>query len=432
MNGRDSFSLINGNFTDGRSGFIQDGALRIERGKIVWSGPSDDLPPFPDPPIDLGGRLVIPGMVNPHHHLYSTFATGLAPRGKTETFLQILENMWWHLDNNLDEESLYYSAVIGIMDAIRHGVTTIFDHHASMSFVSGSLSTIGRAFEKTGIRGLLCFETSDRHGDLEVRKHIDENLQFWEEHRSKDFVKGCFGLHANLTLSEETLEEITKVRPPEMPIHIHCGESMEDMDYCVELGYTGPVERLERHGLLDSRSLLIHAIHLSAEDRKIIRRISPVIVSNPESNANNRVGTLNRRETGPFILGTDGMGCDMIRTLRSHYLLGGEDRETPETLRKIFFDWSHEAERKFFPLEKGILPGCHADLAVLDYVPLSGISRDNLMFHLIFGAGSGKSWMTISRGQIIWHDGHFPFLDEEEILQDAKRSAKALHKRFNS
>lgn len=425
------FSLIHGTFTDGRTMFIQDGAARVEDGKILWIGPSHELPPYPEECIDLGGRLVLPGLLNPHHHLYSHFATGLTPKGRTDTFLQILENLWWHLDNNLDEESLYFSALTGIMDAVKCGVTTIFDHHASMSFVSGSLATIGRAFKNTGIKGLLCYETSDRHGDLAVQEHIRENIDFWNKHSSSDHIRGCFGLHANLTLSEETLRTIGNIRPSGMPIHIHCGESEEDLDYCVEMGYTGPVDRLFSHGLLDGSSILVHAIHLSGRDIDIIRKLSPVVVSNPESNANNRVGYINRSETGSFILGTDGMGCDMIQTLRSHYLLGGESRETPERIMDLFFDRPYEVLNMYFPGRGGLYKGSPADMAVMDYVPLSDISRENLAFHLIFGAGSSRAWMTISDGRIIWRDGQFPFLNESEILEEAGKAAKALHKRFN-
>lgn len=430
MENEGKFSLVNGIITDGNSIFLDDGAVQIENGIITWIGPAKDLPENRGTEIDLGGRLMIPGLVNPHHHLYSYFATGLAPRGATDSFLQILENLWWHLDRNLDEEGIYYSALAAIMEAVRYGVTTIFDHHASMSCVSGSLPIIGKAFEDVGIKGLLCYETSDRHGDLEVARHIRENMAFWEQQKASRIIKSCFGLHANLTLSEESLRAVREIKPPEMPIHIHCGEASEDLDYCVELGYTGPVDRLYSHGLLDSRSLLVHAIHLSSNDLEIIREISPVVIHNPESNANNRVGYMNREQIRNFILGTDGMGCDMVQTLRSYYLLGKGNQESFENMRKLFFDRPKDILNLYFPGAGNLQPGNKADLAVLDYIPLSPLSRDNIISHLIFGARSARSWMTISDGRIIWKENHFPFLDEEKISTRTKSASRKLRKRF--
>jgi cytosine/adenosine deaminase-related metal-dependent hydrolase len=87
-------------------------------------------------------------------------ATGLSPIGPVNNFTQILENLWWHLDKTLDEESIYYSAIYGLMQSIRYGVTTVFDHHASMSSVSGSLSLIENAFRDVGLKGVLCYEIS--------------------------------------------------------------------------------------------------------------------------------------------------------------------------------------------------------------------------------------------------------------------------------
>ncbi len=430
MENMDKFYLTHGTITDGNSIFIEDGAIQIDNGTMTWIGPGEEMEDPQGFEIDMGGRMLIPGLINPHHHLYSYFATGLAPCGETGTFLQILENLWWHLDRNLDEESVYYSALAAVMDAVRYGITTIFDHHASMSWVSGSLSTLGKAFDTVGIRGLLCYETSDRNGDLEVAKHIRENIDFWKQHRDSDNLKGCFGLHANLTLSEETMEAIAEMKPPGMPIHIHCGEAEEDLDYCVELGYTGPVDRLYSHGLLDERSILAHAVHLSTKDLEILREISPVLVSLPESNANNRVGSMNREKLNSFVLGTDGMGCDMIQTLRSYYLLGNGNQESFEEMRKLFFDRPQKVLNLYFPGMGTLEPGNTADLAILNYIPLSPVSRENVISHLIFGARSARSWMTISRGRIIWREEHFPFLNEKEILVNTKKAVKALRKRF--
>ena len=175
--------------------FIPDGEIIILNGKISSVGDrirhNDEIKT-----IDLGGRILLPGFINPHAHLYSSLSTGLSPKGPTGSFNEILSNLWWPLDLALNEETVYASALCGVIDAVKHGVTCIFDHHASMNYVSGSLSEIERAFRLAGIKGVLCFETSDR-GPSELSSHISENLDFIESHSDDSLIKGAFGLHAN-------------------------------------------------------------------------------------------------------------------------------------------------------------------------------------------------------------------------------------------
>ena len=420
----------NGVVTDGLNLLLDNGAILINGENIEKIGKTDEIKEEGIDFIDVEGRLIIPGLVNFHHHLYSSLAVGLSPHGKTENFIHILENLWWRLDSALDEDSVYYSALLGIIDSIKYGVTTIFDHHASMNYVSNSLFTIESAFKLAGIKGVLCFETSDRMGKEEVQKHIDENLEFYRAHEDSLSIKGMFGLHANLTLSDKTLKKISHMKPEKMPIHVHCGEDITDLDYCIKQGYRGVVDRLYKFGLLNSTSILAHAVHLSEEDYGILENIKPIVVSNPESNANNREGKMDRRQIKRFVLGTDGMSGDMIGTLRSLYLLGEGIQESLDEMKKIFFNYQYDILRKFFP-ETGIFEkGGKADIAVLDYIPITPVELNNLTSHLIFGVKGCKVHMTISNGNILYKEGRITFLDENKIIEESKRVTKELHKRY--
>ncbi|MCK4526923.1 amidohydrolase family protein [candidate division WOR-3 bacterium] len=424
---QDEYILGNGIVTDGISLFLKDGAIHIQDKIIKEVGRTEDIKIDDIEFIDAGGRLIIPGLLNPHHHLYSSLAVGLIPKGDTDNFEKILMNLWWRLDKVLDEHSIYYSALTGIIDSIKHGVTTIFDHHASMKWVKGSLSVIEKAFTQGGIKGVLCFETSDRMGIDEVTKHIEENLGFWEKHQSSDSIKSVFGLHANFTLSDKTLKKVSKRIPEELSIHIHCGEDQLDLNYCKDMGYSGPVHRLNEFGLLKKSSILAHCIHLSGEDYSLIKKVKPIIVSNPESNANNNVGSMDLIRIKRYLLGTDGMTGDIIKTLRSHYLLRQGE---VEGLKDIFFGYRYEVQREFFPQVHGFRKGKKADIAVLDYIPKTPIDLENLISHLIFGFEGGNVYITIADGKILYRDGSITFLDEEEINREAKRVSKDLWRRF--
>jgi cytosine/adenosine deaminase-related metal-dependent hydrolase len=421
------FTLTNATITDGHSFLVENGAIAIQDGKFTFIGKSADLPFRTAETIDLQGRLVLPGLLNPHHHLYSALATGLAPKGPTPNFNLILGNLWWHLDQNLDDESIYYSALHGLMQSIKYGVTTIFDHHASMNAVSGSLEIIEKAFRELGLKGLLCYEISDRMGEAAAQSQIDENIGFWEDHRWDSQVKGLFGLHANFTLNEKTLSLIRQQKPADLPIHIHCGEDKADWQYCIDQGYAGPVDRLNEFSLLSKDSFLIHCIHLSEKDYDLIHDIQPVVISNPESNANNNVGVMDVEKIEKYMLGTDGMTGNILGTMRSHFLLRNGKIDNP---LRIQFEYPLEIIRRFFPDAGTLAVEKRADLAITDYITVTDIRLDNLFYHLIFGVQGRPMYMTIAGGKILYKNGEFQTVDEYELTKRVFEVARQLHRKF--
>mgnify|MGYP006280656671 FL=1 len=218
-----NYTIGNALITDGHSLFYENGTIRIEDGKIAAIGSSDEMKNAKGEFIDAGGRVIIPGLLNPHHHLYSRFAVGIVPLGPTDKLSNILKNLWWPLDRVLDAETIYYSALSGVFDSVKYGVTTIFDHHASNNYVRGSLDLIKKAFEEVGIKGGLSFEISDREGEDVFQKQLEENLIFYQESVDSILTTGMMGLHANFTLSNDSLKAIREAKPERMPIHIHCG-----------------------------------------------------------------------------------------------------------------------------------------------------------------------------------------------------------------
>ena len=380
--------------------------------------------------VDCGGRMLLPGLLNAHHHLYSALAAGLAPAGPMGTFPQILENLWWRLDAAHDHESIYYSTVVGLLDAVAQGCTTVIDHHASMGQVTGSLATMARAFREVGVRGVLCFETSERSGLPAVGDHLAENVEFAESVRDDEMLAGMLGLHANITLSRETLQRITRERPAGLPIHVHVGEAPEDLAFCREDGFAGPVARLDEFGLVERESFLIHGIHLDEADRGVIERVEPVIVTNPQSNANNGVGRFDPAITRRYLLGSDGMTNDMIATLRYHYLALQEGRRGINRLGDTFFGYAREVRERFFPGTGALRPGARADLVVLEYAPVTPITAENALMHLIFGARGARARLTMVDGRVLFEEGAWRTVDAEAIAREVRGAAARLHARF--
>jgi cytosine/adenosine deaminase-related metal-dependent hydrolase len=146
---------------------INNGTVAIQAEKILETGSSKVLmEKYPEEEIlDAHGSFVLPGNICAHTHFYSAFARGMAiPGDPPSGFLEILEKLWWTLDKTLTMDAVKYSALVCQIDAIRHGTTTLIDHHASPNALEGSLSEIRKTVEESGLRAALCYEVTDRDG----------------------------------------------------------------------------------------------------------------------------------------------------------------------------------------------------------------------------------------------------------------------------
>jgi cytosine/adenosine deaminase-related metal-dependent hydrolase len=150
--------------------------------------------------LDAHSQYVMPGNICAHTHFYGAYARGMAiPGPAPNDFPEILQKLWWPLDRSLDAESIRYSALPCLVDAIRHGTTTLIDHHASPNAIDGSLDILGDEVEKAGLRAVLCYEVTDRDGEDKMKAGINENIRFIKKEKSP-LLAGTFGLHASLTL----------------------------------------------------------------------------------------------------------------------------------------------------------------------------------------------------------------------------------------
>ena len=119
---------------------LDDYAILIQQGVIKEIGPNAELVEKygEEEQINAHSQYVMPGNICAHTHFYGAYARGMAIHGSApDAFPQILEKLWWPLDKALNPEAVKYSALICLIDAIRHGTTTLIDHHASPNCIDG-------------------------------------------------------------------------------------------------------------------------------------------------------------------------------------------------------------------------------------------------------------------------------------------------------
>ncbi len=356
---------------------------------ILSTGLMKDYIPQGEETIDCQGHLVLPGFCLLHTHIYSTFARGLVLPTQIKTFQDTLDQIWWKLDRNLDLSMVYHSGIVFAHQALRHGITTLFDHHASGAIL-GSLDALNQAVVKTaGMRGCFCFETSDR---FSIPECIEENQTFYQRHQDA-FSRGMFGLHSSLSLSDETLLEVKK-QLREMPIHIHVAESSYEQAMAQHHHHKRAVERLEEFSLIQPHSLLVHGLFLSENEKKILKHRQAHVVVNPTSNQNNGVGfptpiELNN-EGIPVLIGNDGMSQAITPEYKSLYLLTKLKHFSPEAYSlddlKSSIIQGYAYTSQCFNIQVGrIQSGYHSDLQIIPYDYPTPLNQENIMGHLVYG-----------------------------------------------
>ena len=353
--------------------------------------------------VDAAGGVIMPGFINAHTHIYSGLARGLSIEGHNPTnFLEILEGMWWNIDRHLTLSGTRASAWATILDCIRNGVTTIFDHHASFCEIPGSLFAIRDVAKEAGIRACLCYEVSERDGEEKTRPGIRENADFakWALEADDPMIKAMFGGHALFTL----------------------------------------VNRLLYNGILGERTLLGHCIHVSPAEMDIIKETGTMVVNNPESNMGNAVGcapVLQMMQKGITVgMGTDAYTHDMLESMKVFLIIQRHNAALPnvawgEDVTMQFTNNRLIAE-KYFGVPLGILKeGAAADVIVMDYKPFTPFSDANIDGHMLFGMNGRNCRTTVINGRLLYHDRKFVDLDEESINARILEQSKLLWGELN-
>lgn len=409
--------------------------LRISGDRIAGLGA--DLAPAPgDEVVELDGAVVMPGLVVGHHHLYSALARGM-PFPATDPpkdFHETLQKIWWRLDRALSPETNYLSALAGALDAVRFGVTAVVDHHASPLAVEGSLDAIARGLAEVGLRGLLCYETSDRDGPAVAQAGLAENLRFQRARRSDPLLRGMIGAHASFTLGDRTLEALAQACADSgAGLHLHLLEDAADRTLSLARHGADPVTRLAERGLLTPRALLVHGVHLTPEEIRRLREAGVFFAHNARSNMNNRVGAAPVRALGDrVVLGTDGIDGDLLAEARAAYFRGRE-HSPPLDLGQVtaMLGASSALLEAYFEAPFGRLDvGAVADLVVLGYDPPTPLTAENLAGHLGFGWGAHLVRSVLVAGRFVFRDGAYTRIDPAEALRRTRAGAAALWKKL--
>jgi putative selenium metabolism protein SsnA len=428
---------------DATNPYIEDGCVAFEGNVIVEIGNTNELMnKYADAEfINAKGKVIMPGMINTHHHIYSSFARGMASESAAN-FSEILEKLWWKLDKTLTLEDTKYSAYATLIDCIKNGTTTIFDHHASPFAAKDSLFTIAEVSKELGIRSSLCYEVSDRDGEAVLMEGIKENADFikYANNNDQDMLKGMFGLHASFTLSDASLDKCREAMEGlNAGYHVHTAEGIDDLYDSLRNHGKRVVQRLMDFDILGEKSIAVHCIHTNGAEMEMLKATNTNVVHNPESNMGNAVGcspVIEMMKRGVRVgLGTDGYTSDMFESMKvaniihKHHLC--DPRVAWAEVPEMLFENNRKIAAAYFNKPLGILKeGAYADIIVVDYIPHTPMNGNNFNSHVLFGMTGRAVDTTIINGKVLMQERKLLIADEEEILARSRELSNKLWNRI--
>lgn len=396
--------------------------------------------------LDGRGRVLMPGLINAHNHFYGLYARGLALTRPMANFHEILQYLWWALDKSLDEAAVYYNALVPAIASIKHGVTTVIDHHASPNAIDGSLDQIEAAMAQVGLRGILCYEVSDRDGKGVRQAGLQENARYIQKCRAArgadpaHLFDGLVGLHASFTVDDETLASAAALcQSLERGVHIHVQEDWVDNDLSEERYGHGPLARLYKHNLLGPRTICAHVIHSDDVDLRLLEHTQTNVTHQPQSNMNNAVGRadiFHMREKGILVgLGTDGMTPDIKAETRTGYLLHKYALHNSnvgwQEWHDILLHNNPTIVRRLTGQPVGqITPGFLADMILVDYYPPTPLTGENGWGHFLYGLVDAPVDTVLINGRVVMQNKVVLGVDEAEIAAASRACAAKVWERF--
>lgn len=422
---------------------LYDHSILCKDGVILSIAPTKNFTGIYDKQIDAKGKVVLPGFINAHMHFYSTLVRGYGKAEPSKDFNEVLKNLWWRLDRKLALEDCYYSALIIMLDAIRHGTTTLIDHHASPFAITGSLNRIADAVNEVGLRASLCYEVSDRDGKDIAEEGLRENTDFIKKciNNPNNQIKALFGLHASFTIEDSTLEKAVSLgKELDAGFHVHTAEAASDQIHCESNYKMRVVERFNKFGILGPNTIAAHCVHINDKEIDILANTGTAVAHNAQSNMNNAVGIadiVKMSQKGVLVgLGTDAMTVNMLEEVRVALWLQHLGHNNPnigfmETLSTLLFNNARIANRYWNPNIGVLKEGYAADIVLLDYHPPTVLDESTVLGHITFGISQSTVDTTIVDGKVLMENKKLNLdIDEERINARSRECAAELWKRM--
>ena len=430
---------------------LDPGWVHVVNGRIAATGsgvPPDSVQGSVKQVIDASGAVVMPGMVNAHTHLFQSFFRGLAD---DKSLLEWLRSCIWPGAVHLDYESAKLAALIGLVENIRTGATSVIDHQ--YVHVDDQIDeAVCEAADELGLRLRLARGWADRNYEPTLTESADVVVerttrlrQGWIDHPRVRIELaplipwGCSDEAMQLTLEQ--------AREWGVGTHIHCAETTTEVDMSIEERGMRHVEWLDSLGALGPDLQLAHSVWLDDKELDLIGQHGAVVVHCPVSNmylASGVARILEMKERGIVVaLASDGPGSnnrqDMFEVLKTTVLLQKVHHLDPIALQPedVVAMACRGGARAFgSPEEIGtsdelgqLVAGAKADLVVVNLETVFASPVHRPVSSLVFCCSPADVVHVMVDGRLLVEDGSLTMIDEAALINEAREAAQRVFRR---
>ena len=427
-------------------------SLYIENDQIKDIGPFEELEgkylENVDKYIDGQGKVIFPGLINTHNHLFQVLLKGL---GDDMVLKDWLEFMTFPSTPYLNEENCYYAALGGLIEGLHSGVTTTFDYMYPHPVGTFNLDDgIIKGMMKLGVRGFLgrgCVDTGVEFGVypamIEKVPDIEKSIRnLYEKYNNvaKGKIKIALAPAAIWSNSGESLAMLKKLSDElDLLISIHISETNFDRASSKKLHGKDEIELLEELGLLNEKLIMVHCVELTNEDIRKIKASGATVSHNPVSNMYLSSGVapipLLNQEGIMVGLGVDGAASnnsnDFIELLKMTALLQKVHHRNPTimTADKVLEMATIEGARSLGldDIVGSLEPGKKADLFIFNpKLDFKAVPMHNPVSTLIYSSGNKNVETVFVDGEIVLENGKVVNVAEDEVADNIQRVADEL------
>ena len=415
----------------------QNWGVRVYDGKIQSVAPNEELEiKFSKDEIFLAkDKVLMPGFVNGHMHMYGVLAHGIPMESAPADFWSFLEKFWWPLiEDKIDHEMISSATEWLCSEMLLSGTTTFCDVLEAPLSLPDSLLLEKKIIEKRGLRALLSFEANERSGPQVAQKGIEENIRLIEKNVEGGLVSGFMSVHTTFTCSDDFLKQAFELAEANnVMFHAHCNEGAYEGDWCEKTFGHRTFEHYEKLGINGPRFLASQCVHLSEREIELISSSGTRCVHMPLSNCEVGGGIAPIPELLEkdvcISLGSDGYINDMFEVMRGAFLIHkARLQDTGTMMADQVFEMATLQGAKALGLDNvgALEPGFVADLQLIDANFPTPLSEENLIEQVILHRSGNHVDSVMIDGVWKLKNGEILGVDLEKQRESIHRQAKRL------
>lgn len=430
-------TIIKGACLMSEGGLKKDWGVKVEGNRIVQVAPNSKITAGRDDVVIAAkDRMIAPGFVNGHMHMYGVLSHGITVEALVTGFSSFLEDFWWpYVEDRLDHDLIRTTTKWACVEMIKSGITSFTDVLEGPNSIPGALEVEAEEVRKAGLRAFLSFEACERLSKDNGQLGLKENADFIKANNKEgNLVQGMMCVHTLFTGSKEYMAQAKKMADElNCDIHMHLSESVFEPNWCLNKYGKRPVDVYEEIGYLDKNVFASQVVQMKDYELDIMVKRGTRAVSMPLSNCEVGGGVApvsKMLEKGMKVgLGTDGYINNFFEVMRGAFLIHKAYQQDPQAMpaKDVYKMATGLGAQAMGVNDAGKLEeGYLADIITIDLDSPTPINEHNVYDQLILFRNPENVNDVMVDGRFLKRDGRLLTVNEEAVKREVRQAAQTF------